>query len=148
MRPDNRFMPTGRRRVPCAVVYRILRSIRTSRLHRLALWAASSLVHCCSLLEAEVEFEHATKVAPVITEEVTIGLEETIKARILSRSGAFLCAAALFRNRRVKRVRHSGLHENETVATASLRWLGSSAAPSARCAALLWASLYSKHSMS
>jgi U3 small nucleolar ribonucleoprotein component len=53
------------------------------------------------LLEAEVEFEHATKVAPVITEEVTIGLEETIKARILSRSGAFLCAAALFHNRRV-----------------------------------------------
>jgi U3 small nucleolar ribonucleoprotein component len=100
------------------------------------------------LLEAEVEFEHATKVAPVITEEVTIGLEETIKARILGRSGAFLCAAALFRNRRVKRVRHSGLHENETVATVSLRWLGSSAAPSARCAALLWASLYSKHSMS
>ena len=107
-----------------------------------------SLVHYCSLLEAEVEFEHATKVAPVITEEVTIGLEETIKARILSRSGAFLCAAALFRNRRVWRVRHSGLHKNETVATVSLLWLGSSAAPSARCAALLWASLYSEHSMS
>uniref|UniRef100_A0A6B2KZR8 U3 small nucleolar ribonucleoprotein protein MPP10 n=1 Tax=Arcella intermedia TaxID=1963864 RepID=A0A6B2KZR8_9EUKA len=37
-----------------------------------------------SLLEVDVEFEHATKVAPIITEEVTKTLEEIIQYRIVN----------------------------------------------------------------